>query len=76
MKKKKSKQRFKSLGEATAEEMQEAFLMAGLWISSELEDHTETGAFSEQNLGIPAVEYFPMKAYTTLNCKHSINHRL
>lgn len=41
--------------------------MAGLWISSELEGHTETGAFSEQNLGIPAVEYFPMKAYTTLN---------
>lgn len=67
MNKKKSKQKFKPLSSATPEEMQEAFLMAGLWISSELEGHTETGAFSEQNLGIPAVEYFPMKAYTTLN---------
>ena len=67
MDKKKSKQKFKPLSSATPEEMQEAFLMAGLWISSELEGHTETGAFSEQNLGIPAVEYFPMKAYTTLN---------
>ena len=67
MNRKKSKQKFKPLSSATPEEMQEAFLMAGLWISSELEGHTETGAFSEQNLGIPAVEYFPMKAYTTLN---------
>ena len=67
MDKKKSKQKYKPLSSATTEEMQEAFLMAGLWISSELEGHTETGAFSEQNLGIPAVEYFPMKAYTTLN---------
>ena len=41
--------------------------MGGLWISGELEGHTESGAFSEQNLGIPAVEYFPMKAYDTLS---------
>ena len=41
--------------------------MGGLWISGELEGHTETGAFSEHNLGIPAVEYFPMKAYDTLS---------
>ena len=67
MDKKKSKQKYKPLSSATPEEMQEAFLMAGLWISSELEGHTETGAFSEQNLGIPAVEYFPMEAYTKLN---------
>lgn len=67
MNKKKSKQKYKPLSSARPEEMQEAFLMAGLWISSELEGRTETGAFSEQNLGIPAVEYFPMKAYTKLN---------
>ncbi len=54
--KRKSKQKFKSLSSATPEEMKDAFLMAGLWISSELEGHTETGAFSELNLGIPAVE--------------------
>lgn len=40
--------------------------MGGLWISSELEGHTESGAFSEQHLGISAVEYFPIKAYNTL----------
>ena len=67
MKSKNSRQKYKPLSSATPEEMQEAFLMGGLWISSELEGHTETGAFSEQNLGIPAVEYFPVKAYNTLN---------
>ena len=36
MDKKKSKQKNKPLSSATPEEMQEAFLMAGLWISSEL----------------------------------------
>ncbi len=66
MKKRNSKQKYKPLSSATPEEMQEAFLMGGLWISSELEGHTETGAFSEQNLGIPAVEYYPIKAYNTL----------
>lgn len=65
MKKRNSKQKYKPLSSATPEEMQEAFLMGGLWISSELEGHTETGAFSEQNLGIPAVEYYPIKAYNT-----------
>lgn len=67
MQKKKTKQKFKPLSSATPEEMQEAFLMGGLWASSELEGHTESGAFSEQNLGILAVEYFPMKAYDTLS---------
>jgi len=43
MKSKKSKQKFKPLSEATPEEMQEAFLMGGLWASSELEGYTETG---------------------------------
>lgn len=66
MKKRNSKQKYKPLSSATPEEMQEAFLMGGLWISSELEGHTETGAISEQNLGIPAVEYYPIKAYNTL----------
>lgn len=61
------KQKFKPLSSATPEEMQEAFLTGGLWISGELEGHTEGGAFSEQHLGIPAVEYFPMKAYDTLS---------
>ena len=64
---KSKKQKYKPLSSATPEEMQEAFLMGGLWISGELEGHTESGAFSEQNLGIPAVEYFPMKAYDTLS---------
>ncbi len=67
MQKKKCKQKFKPLSSATPEEMREAFLMAGLWISSVLQGHTISGAFSVANLGIPAVEYFPMKAYTTLN---------
>lgn len=66
MQRKKNKQKYKPLSSATPEEMQEAFLMGGLWASSELEGHTESGAFSEQNLGIPAVEYFPVKAYNTL----------
>ncbi len=67
MQKKKSKQKFKPLSSATPEEMQEAFLMGGLWITSELKGHTRSGAFCEQNLGIPAVEYFPMRAYDTLS---------
>ena len=61
------KQKYKPLSSTTPEEMQEAFLMGGLWASSELEGHTESGAFSEQNLGIHAVEFFPMKAYDTLS---------
>lgn len=45
------KQKYKPLSSATPEEMQEAFLMGGLWVSGVLEGHTESGAFSEQNLG-------------------------
>ena len=72
MKQKNSKQKFKPLSEATPEEKREAFRMGALYTSTEVEGLTEFGAFSEQNLGIPAVEYFPMKAYQTLkdtNCK-------
>lgn len=64
---KKVKEKFKTWADATPEERRGAIRMAGLWISGELEGHTESGAFSEQNLGIPAVEYFPMKAYDTLS---------
>ena len=67
MKKKKSKQRFKSLSEATPEEMKEAFLMAGMWITGDLLGKTDEGAFSEAFLGEPAVEYFPKRAFLALN---------
>lgn len=72
MKSKIEKQKFKPLSEATPEEKREAFRMGALYTSAEVEGLTEYGAFSEQNLGIPAVEYFPLKAYKTLmdpNCK-------
>jgi hypothetical protein len=72
MQQKKSKQKFKPLSSATPEEKREAFRMGALYTSAEVEGLTEFGAFSEQNLGIPAVEYFPLKAYQTLkdpNCK-------
>lgn len=65
--KKKSKQKFKPLGEATPEEMRQAFKMAGLWITGEMMGLTEEGAFSEAFLGEPAVEYFPKRAFLTLN---------
>lgn len=70
--KQKVTQKYKPLSEATQEERLEAFKMAGLWISTELEGRTEYGAFSEAHLGIPAVEYFPIKAFKTLklpDCK-------
>lgn len=67
MKKKKSKQKIKSLSEATPEELTKAFKMAGLWITGELmNEQTEEGAFSEAFLGEPAVEYFPKQAYLRL----------
>lgn len=72
MRKNKSKQKYKPLSAATPEEKREAFRLAALWTSVEVEDRTEVGAFSEQNLGVKAVEYFPLKAYQTLkdpNCK-------
>lgn len=66
--KKKSKQKYKPLSEATPEEMTQAFKMAGLWITGELmNEQTEEGAFSEAFLGEPAVEYFPKRAFLKLN---------
>ena len=60
--KKKSKQKFKPLSEATPEEMRQAFKMAGLWITGEMMGLTEEGAFSVAFLGEPAVEYLPKRS--------------
>ena len=64
--KRKSKQKYKPLSEVTPGELREALRMASYWLTDELEDCTEFGAFSEQNLGEPAIEYFPKRAYLTL----------
>ncbi|MCR5064923.1 MAG: hypothetical protein K6A67_04060 [Bacteroidales bacterium] len=66
------KQKFKPLSQATPEELDGAFRMGALWATTELEGRTDSGAFSEAYLGVPAVEYFTMRAYQTLkspNCK-------
>ena len=63
---KKLKQKFKPLSEATPGELREAFKIASFWLTDVLEDCTEFGAFSEQNLGEKAIEYFPKRAYVTL----------
>ena len=68
---KKVKQKFKTWADATPEERRGAIRMAGLWTSTELEDLTEYGAFSEQRLGVPAVEYFPREAYKKLKDPNS-----
>lgn len=56
----------KPLSEATPGELREAFKIASFWLTDVLEDCTEFGAFSEQNLGEPAIEYFPKRAFVTL----------
>lgn len=56
----------KSLGDATPGELREAFKIASFWLTDVLEDCTEYGAFSEQNLGEPAIEYFPKRVFVTL----------
>lgn len=66
MKKNKQKQKLKSLSEATPGELREVFKIASFWLTDVLEDCTEFGAFSEQNLGEPAIEYFPKRAFVTL----------
>lgn len=66
MKKIKQKQKLKSRSEATPGELREAFKIASFWLTDVLEDCTEFGAFSEQNLGEPAIEYFPKRAFVTL----------
>lgn len=66
MLRKKKKQKYKPLSDATPGELREAFKIASYWLTDELEDCNEVGAFSEANLGEPAVEYFPKRAYMTL----------
>ena len=68
----KIKQKFRPLSEATPEELREAFRMASFWLTDKLADYDEVGAFSEANLGEPAIEFFPKRAYLTLvspDCK-------
>lgn len=60
------KVKLKPLSEATPGELREAFKIASFWLTDVLEDCTEFGAFSEQNLGEPAIEYFPKRAFVTL----------
>ena len=74
MQQKKSKQKFKPLSEATPGELREAFKIASFWLTDVLQDCTEVGAFSEQNLGEPAIEYFPKRAYCTLKDPNSKWH--
>lgn len=64
--KKKSKQKFKPLSEATPGELREAMKLASFWLTDVLEDCTEVGAFSEANLGEPAILYYPKRAYLAL----------
>ena len=70
----KSKQKYKPLSDATPGELREAFKIASFWLTDELEDCTEFGAFSEANLGEPAIEYFPKRAYLSLKDPNSKWH--
>lgn len=72
--KRKSKQKYKPLSDATPGELREAFKIASFWLTDELEDCTEFGAFSEANLGEPAIEYFPKRAYLSLKDPNSKWH--
>lgn len=72
--KRKSKQKYKPLSDVTPGELREAFKIASFWLTDELEDCTEFGAFSEANLGEPAIEYFPKRAYLTLKDPNSKWH--
>ena len=72
MRKKKSKLRYKPLGEATPGEFQEAMQKGSYWLADVLDGHTESGAFSEAFLGEEPRLYFTKKAYKTLkspDCK-------
>ena len=66
MRKIKFKQSYKPLSEATPEEWRQAFKIASFWLTDELENCKEFGAFSEANLGESAIEYFPKRAYLAL----------
>ena len=72
--KRKSKQKYKPLSDAMPGELREAFKIASFWLTDELEDCTEFGAFSEANLGEPAIEYFPKRAYLMLKDPNSKWH--
>lgn len=74
MKTRKCKQKFKPLSEATPGELREAFKIASYWLTDVLGGETEVGAFSEANLGEPAIEYFPKRAYMTLKDPNSKWH--
>ena len=65
--KRKSKQKYKPLSSATPEEKYRSMQLATYWVTDEVEGHTESGAFSEAYLGVPARLYFPVKAYEKLN---------
>ncbi len=72
MKKTKTKQKFKPLGEATPEELREAMKLASFWLTDVLDGYeTEKGAFSEAFLGEPARLYFPKRAYLKLKDPNS-----
>ena len=66
MRKIKLKQNYKPLSKATPEEWRQAFKIASFWLTDELENCKEFGAFSEANLGESAIEYFPKRAYLAL----------
>ena len=66
MRKRKIKQKYKPLSEATEGELREAFKIASYWLTDELEDCKAFGAFSEANLGESAIAYFPKRAYLAL----------
>lgn len=71
MPKRKTKQKYKPLSDATPEEIQEAMQMRSYWLTDELEGHTEGGAFAEPFLPEPAIEYFPKRAYLKLSSPNS-----
>ena len=67
----KEKEKLKTWADATPEEKREAWMLGALWTSDELEGRTDSGAFSEANLGENPIIHFPRKAYQTLkdpNC--------
>lgn len=64
--KRKAKQKFKPLSEATPEEKYKALQLGTYWVTNEVDGHTDCGPFSEAYLGEPARLYFPKRAYEQL----------
>ena len=58
MRKIKLKQNYKPLSKATPEEWRQAFKIASFWLTDELENCKEFGAFSEANLGESAIAQY------------------